>query len=81
MTHPGQDGTAISARALLRAYGRSGYRAEPGSPVLKAAELDLTPEQQDGFACVFCGGFDGPMVPITNGPTMLFVHRDEDRCR
>ena len=76
MTSSTQRKTAIAARALLRACGRSGYRSEPGSQ-----GLDLTPEQKDGFACALCGGRNGPMVPIANDPAMLFVRRDEDRCR
>lgn len=28
----------------------------------------LTDAQLDGHACVVCGRFDGPMVPVADGP-------------
>jgi hypothetical protein len=66
-----------SARALLRACGRHGYRGDPDSPVLTSAELgELNAEQLDGLTCAFCGGREGAMVPISRGPE-LFVHAEE----
>jgi hypothetical protein len=66
-----------SARALLRACGKNGYRAEPDSQVLTSAELgELNAEQLDGLTCAFCGGREGAMVPISRGPE-LFVHAEE----
>jgi hypothetical protein len=65
------------ARALLRASGKHGYRAEPDSPVLASAELgELNAEQLDGLTCAFCGDRDGAMVPISRGPE-LFIHAKE----
>jgi hypothetical protein len=66
-----------SARALLRACGKNGYRANPDSQVLTSAELgELNAEQLDGLTCAFCGGRDGAMVPISRGPE-LFIHAEE----
>ena len=66
-----------SARTLLRACGKNGYRAEPDSPVLTSADLgELNAEQLDGLTCAFCGGRDGAMVPISRGPE-LFIHAEE----
>jgi hypothetical protein len=70
-----------SARALLRACGKNGYRANPDSPVFTSAELgELTAEQLDGLACAFCGGREGAMVPISRGPE-LFIHAEECASR
>jgi hypothetical protein len=66
-----------SARALLRACGKNGYRAEPDSPVLTSAELgELNAQQLDGLTCAFCGGREGAMVPISRGPELL-IHAEE----
>jgi hypothetical protein len=41
---------------------------------------DLTDAQLDGLACVVCGSFDRPMVPVGNGPRgQLFACVEHER--
>lgn len=50
-------------------------------PDLDTSDLvQLTPEQANGRACIRCGGWDGPMVPVaTIVGALVFAHVRCDR--